>query len=390
MSRPKPPVAANQAAPKGSVPPPWLLMLFPFLRWWRRVDRGTLKVDFLAGLTGAVVVLPQGVAFATIAGMPPEYGLYAGIVPAIVAALWGSSWHLVSGPTTAASIVVFSSLSVFAEPGSADYVRLALTLTLMVGVLELAMGLARLGSSGQLHLALGGGGLHRRGRLPDRRQPVQELLRDRHPPRAALPRDARDPAAEHRAHQSLRHRCGRGDPGLGARGAPLVSPLPLHDRGHGRGQPDRLRPNQVLGVEPRASAPSAPSPAAAAPVHAGLLPRYHQAARPGGPGGDPASRSPRRSPSPAPWGPGPTSTSTATRSSSARGCPTSPAPSSPAMWPPARSTAAGSTSRPVPGRPWRRSSRACCWRASWSWWPPWRPICPMRPWRRSCSWSPGG
>jgi SulP family sulfate permease len=139
-------VAPGPERPKGSALPSWLLTLFPFLRWWHRVDRGTLKVDFLAGLTGAVVVLPQGVAFATIAGMPPEYGLYAGIVPAIVAALWGSSWHLVSGPTTAASIVVFSSLSVFAEPGSADYVRLAITLTLMVGVLELAMGLARLGS----------------------------------------------------------------------------------------------------------------------------------------------------------------------------------------------------------------------------------------------------
>lgn len=131
---------------KGPSLPPWLLTLFPFLRWRNRINRGTLKADFLAGLTGAVVVLPQGVAFATIAGMPPEYGLYAGIVPAIVAALWGSSWHLVSGPTTAASIVVFSSLSVFAEPGSADYVRLALTLTLMVGVLQLVMGMARLGS----------------------------------------------------------------------------------------------------------------------------------------------------------------------------------------------------------------------------------------------------
>lgn len=132
--------------PKGPGLPPWLLILFPFLRWWRRVDRHTLKLDLMAGLTGAVVALPQGVAFATIAGMPPEYGLYAGMIPAIIAALWGSSWHLVSGPTTAASIVVFSTLSVFAEPGSADYVRLALTLTFMVGVLELAMGLARLGT----------------------------------------------------------------------------------------------------------------------------------------------------------------------------------------------------------------------------------------------------
>jgi len=131
---------------KSASPAIWLPMLLPFLRWIRLVDRRTTRTDFMAGLTGAIVVLPQGVAFATIAGMPPEYGLYAGIVPAIIAALWGSSWHLVSGPTTAASIVVFSSLSVFAEPGSADYVRLALTLTLMVGVLELAMGMARLGT----------------------------------------------------------------------------------------------------------------------------------------------------------------------------------------------------------------------------------------------------
>ncbi|CAK0746287.1 sulfate permease, SulP family [Gammaproteobacteria bacterium] len=131
---------------KQTLYPAWLFVIFPFLRWWGQVSRTTIKADLLAGLTGAVVVLPQGVAFATIAGMPPEYGLYAGMVPAIVAALWGSSWHLVSGPTTAASIVLFSGLSALAEPGSADYVRLALTLTFMVGVLELGMGLARLGA----------------------------------------------------------------------------------------------------------------------------------------------------------------------------------------------------------------------------------------------------
>ncbi len=126
--------------------PLWLVRLFPFIKWWHRVNRDTLRADFWAGLTGAIVVLPQGVAFATIAGMPPEYGLYAGMVPAIVAALFGSSWHLVSGPTTAASIVLFSALSQYAEPGSIDYVRLALTLTFMVGVIQLAMGLARLGT----------------------------------------------------------------------------------------------------------------------------------------------------------------------------------------------------------------------------------------------------
>ncbi|HEY0634275.1 MAG TPA: SulP family inorganic anion transporter [Gammaproteobacteria bacterium] len=126
--------------------PLWLIRLFPFLRWWPMVNRGTLRIDALAGLTGAIVVLPQGVAFATIAGMPPEYGLYAGMIPAIIAALYGSSWHLVSGPTTAASVVLFSSLSLYAEPASVDYVALALTLTFMVGVIEIVLGAVRLGT----------------------------------------------------------------------------------------------------------------------------------------------------------------------------------------------------------------------------------------------------
>lgn len=118
----------------------------PFLRWRHRVTKATVRADLSAGLTGAALVLPQGVAFATIAGMPPEYGLYASIVPAIVAALFGSSWHLVSGPTTAASIVMYSVLSGHAEPGSEHYILLALTLTLMVGVIQLLMGLVRLGA----------------------------------------------------------------------------------------------------------------------------------------------------------------------------------------------------------------------------------------------------
>lgn len=123
-----------------------LSKFFPFLTWSHDITSQTLRVDFMAGLTGAIVVLPQGVAFATIAGMPPEYGLYAGMIPAVVAALFGSSRHLVSGPTTAASIVLFSALSVFAEPGTADYVSLALTLTFMVGLIELLLGLARMGA----------------------------------------------------------------------------------------------------------------------------------------------------------------------------------------------------------------------------------------------------
>jgi SulP family sulfate permease len=109
------------------------------------VGRVTLRKDALAGLSGALIVLPQGIAYAVIAGMPPEYGLYCAIGPAIVAALFGSSWHLVSGPTAPISIVVFSALSPLAAPGSPQYVTLALTLGLLVGAIQLTLGLVRLG-----------------------------------------------------------------------------------------------------------------------------------------------------------------------------------------------------------------------------------------------------
>ncbi|MBI3777801.1 MAG: SulP family inorganic anion transporter [Gammaproteobacteria bacterium] len=119
---------------------------FPFLRWWPRVNRETLRADLMAGFTGAVVVLPQGVAFAMIAGLPPVYGLYSAMVPPIIAALFGSSRHLISGPTTAISIVVFATVSKFAEPGNAQFIGMALTLTFLAGVYQLALGLARMGA----------------------------------------------------------------------------------------------------------------------------------------------------------------------------------------------------------------------------------------------------
>ena len=118
----------------------------PFLRWWPRVNRTTTRADLIAGLTGGLILVPQGVAFATIAGMPPEYGLYAAMLPAVIAALWGSSWHLVSGPTTAISIVVFATMSPLAEAGSAAYVQLVLSLTFLVGVFQLLLGVFRFGT----------------------------------------------------------------------------------------------------------------------------------------------------------------------------------------------------------------------------------------------------
>ncbi len=119
--------------------------IFPFLKWFRFVNKDTLKADFMAGVTGAIIVLPQGVAFATIAGLPPEYGLYTAMVTPIIAALFGSSYHLISGPTTAISIVVFSAISQHAEPGTPEFISLVLTLTFLAGIYQLAFGLARLG-----------------------------------------------------------------------------------------------------------------------------------------------------------------------------------------------------------------------------------------------------
>ncbi len=123
-----------------------LRKLFPFLLWWPMVTRRTVRDDLVAGFTGALIVLPQGVAFATIAGLPPQYGLYAAMVPAIIAALFGSSLHLVSGPTTAISIAIFAALSHQADPGSPQYIQLVLTLTFLVGVFQLILGLARMGA----------------------------------------------------------------------------------------------------------------------------------------------------------------------------------------------------------------------------------------------------
>ncbi|MBU2867590.1 SulP family inorganic anion transporter [Pacificibacter marinus] len=113
--------------------------------WLHDREKGDWKADAIAGLTNATIVLPQGVAFATIAGLPPEYGLFTAIIVTVVAAFWGSSRVMVSGPTTAISAVLFASLSSLALPGSEAYIALALLLTLMVGVLQLAAGLAGLG-----------------------------------------------------------------------------------------------------------------------------------------------------------------------------------------------------------------------------------------------------
>lgn len=120
--------------------------LLPFLLWWPRVNATTLRADALAGLIGAIAVVPQGVAFATLAGLPPEYGLYCAMLPTVIAALFGSSLHSVSGPTNAVSLMLFAVLAPLAAPGSPQYIQLAFTLALMCGVLMVTLGVARMGA----------------------------------------------------------------------------------------------------------------------------------------------------------------------------------------------------------------------------------------------------
>ena len=114
--------------------------------WTQTVTPTTLRADALAGLLGAVLVLPQGIAFATLAGLPPQYGLYTAIVPCIIAALFGSSWHVMSGPTNANSLALFAMLSPLAIAFSPGYVQLALVVTVMVGIMQYLIGMLRLGS----------------------------------------------------------------------------------------------------------------------------------------------------------------------------------------------------------------------------------------------------
>ncbi len=121
-------------------------LAFPFFKWWDLVNSRTQRADFQAALTNAIVALPQGIAFASIAGLPPEYGLYSAIVPVIVAALFGSSFHLVSGPTTTSSLIVFAKVSTLAAPFTRQYLGIVLGITLLAGVFKLTLGLMRMGA----------------------------------------------------------------------------------------------------------------------------------------------------------------------------------------------------------------------------------------------------
>lgn len=123
----------------------FLCSLLPFLCWSKDVNQVSLKADVMAGITGAILVLPQGVAYALIAGLPPEFGLYTAIVSAAFAAFFGSSMHMISGPTAALSIVAATVITSATANISIDYISLMITLTFMVGIIQLVLGFLNFG-----------------------------------------------------------------------------------------------------------------------------------------------------------------------------------------------------------------------------------------------------
>ena len=122
-----------------------LLKVFPFLAWFKNYDKASLQLDALSGLTVALVLIPQSMAYAQLAGLPAYYGLYASFLPPMVAALFGSSRQLATGPVAIVSLMTSASLAPLATLGSPGYIAYAILLALMVGVFQLALGVLRLG-----------------------------------------------------------------------------------------------------------------------------------------------------------------------------------------------------------------------------------------------------
>lgn len=123
---------------------PALRRYLPFLRW-PRPTAGLLRNEALAGLTVGLMMIPQSVAYAQLAGMPPVTGIYASILPALVAVLFSSSQRLSVGPTALTALLIAASLTGLAQPGSPQWVTLAVWLALLTGLLQVALGLARFG-----------------------------------------------------------------------------------------------------------------------------------------------------------------------------------------------------------------------------------------------------
>ncbi|MBS3905976.1 MAG: hypothetical protein KGZ49_02960, partial [Syntrophaceae bacterium] len=118
-----------------------LQTIVPAIGWLKGYKLSNLKSDLTAGTIVAIMLIPQGMAYAMLAGLPPVMGLYASTFPLILYALFGSSKHLAVGPVAMISLLVFTGVSLHAEPGSDQYIQLVLLLSLMVGVFQFLLGL---------------------------------------------------------------------------------------------------------------------------------------------------------------------------------------------------------------------------------------------------------
>jgi len=123
--------------------------VFPFLAWGPLINTKNIQADFIAGLTVALVLIPQSMAYAQLAGLPPIYGLYAALLPGLLGAMWGSSFHLATGPVSMTSLLTMASLAPFGHGnphfiGSPKYIEMTILLAFMVGLVRLLVGIFRL------------------------------------------------------------------------------------------------------------------------------------------------------------------------------------------------------------------------------------------------------
>ncbi|MBF0099025.1 MAG: STAS domain-containing protein [Magnetococcales bacterium] len=119
--------------------------LFPFLHWFP-IPSLVLRDDLMAGITGALVLVPKAMAYAQLSGLPVYFGLYTALVPAFLGALWGSSRQLATGPVAVVSLMTAAAVTPLAVPMSDEFVGLALLLALLVGVIQLLLGVVKLGT----------------------------------------------------------------------------------------------------------------------------------------------------------------------------------------------------------------------------------------------------
>ncbi|MDA8731398.1 solute carrier family 26 protein [Flavobacteriaceae bacterium] len=119
--------------------------LIPILEWLPNYNSSRLKGDFIAGVTVSIILIPQGIAYALIAGLPPIYGLYCALVPQLVYAIFGSSRQVAIGPVAMDSLIVATGVSTLALAGSDSYIAIAILLAFMVGSIQFLLGVFRLG-----------------------------------------------------------------------------------------------------------------------------------------------------------------------------------------------------------------------------------------------------